>query len=162
MLEYPAYIERAAARWIETGTPGQERALARAIVRHVGRELASFGYDANEVDTLDLERDVARDLLQAKADALKAQQEAEQTDGLLARAAQIVRGAVAAARAKVTGFVQQALGLDRFRWVTKLDERVRPAHADLHGQVFAWRRGAPEEGRPGEPFGCRCSAEPVD
>lgn len=51
-----------------------------------------------------------------------------------------------------------AAGLDRFTWITQGDDRVRPAHEEIDGQVFDWATGAPSLGGalPGEPIACRC------
>ena len=49
----------------------------------------------------------------------------------------------------------KAAGVPRFMWQTMGDNRVRKAHAALHGQVFTWR-SAPE--LPGRAVRCRCRA----
>lgn len=54
---------------------------------------------------------------------------------------------------------QEQLGIDTFTWRTVKDNRVRPEHADLDGESFAWD-DPPLEGIPGEPINCRCYAEP--
>lgn len=55
---------------------------------------------------------------------------------------------------------QQALGLTSYIWRTSDDERVREEHAEREGEVFQWS-DPPEDGHPGQPIQCRCSAEPV-
>jgi len=55
---------------------------------------------------------------------------------------------------------QQSLGIEKFVWRTSGDERVRPEHDDLDGEVFSYD-DPPSEGLPGEPIQCRCTAEPV-
>lgn len=55
---------------------------------------------------------------------------------------------------------QVAAGLDRYRWRTMGDDRVRDEHAAREGQVFSWG-SPPIDGHPGEPVNCRCNAEPV-
>jgi SPP1 gp7 family putative phage head morphogenesis protein len=64
-----------------------------------------------------------------------------------------LNGQLAAAR-------QQEIGVSRFTWRTVHDERVREEHALLDGEVFDYD-SPPDEGLPGEPIMCRCSAEPV-
>jgi len=57
---------------------------------------------------------------------------------------------------------QQAAGIEKFKWVTMGDLRVRPKHQALNGRIFSWED--PEtggEGLPGEPIHCRCHAEAV-
>ncbi len=55
---------------------------------------------------------------------------------------------------------QTNAGVERYTWSTSHDERVRPEHAELDGQVFDWS-SPPEPGHPGEDFQCRCVALPV-
>jgi len=47
---------------------------------------------------------------------------------------------------------------EKYIWVTTGDEKVRPEHEELDGQVRSWY----DDPHPGEEFGCRCYAEPVD
>lgn len=54
---------------------------------------------------------------------------------------------------------QKALGVTGYIWRTVNDERVRDEHSDREGQHFEWD-DPPEDGHPGEPIQCRCSAEP--
>lgn len=59
---------------------------------------------------------------------------------------------------------QRAAGVESYRWSTSHDERVRPSHADLDGQVFSWDDPPivdEEEANPGEPIQCRCIALPI-
>lgn len=55
---------------------------------------------------------------------------------------------------------QRSAGIDSYTWSTSLDERVRPEHAKLEGQVFTWDN-PPEPGHPGDDFQCRCAAIPI-
>lgn len=55
---------------------------------------------------------------------------------------------------------QEASGITRYMWSTSKDERVRPTHRALEGQVFAWA-SPPPVGHPGQDFQCRCVAMPV-
>ena len=56
-------------------------------------------------------------------------------------------------------------GVQRYRWRTSNDERVRDYHADLNGKIFFWDEAIigpnGEKGNPKEYFGCRCTAEPI-
>ena len=49
----------------------------------------------------------------------------------------------------------------QYIWHTRQDDKVRSSHAAREGQVFAWG-SPPDDGHPGEPFNCRCWAEPVE
>ena len=55
---------------------------------------------------------------------------------------------------------QTAAGIRKFVWRTMEDERVREEHEALDGQEFSWD-DPPDEGMPGEPIQCRCTAEAV-
>ena len=58
-------------------------------------------------------------------------------------------------------------GVEKYKWSTSHDVRVRKDHKDLNGQVFSWSnppitdkaRGA--RNNPGEDYGCRCIAIPL-
>jgi SPP1 gp7 family putative phage head morphogenesis protein len=60
----------------------------------------------------------------------------------------------------------EAAGIRSYTWSTSLDERVRPMHADLEGQVFSYD-DPPETNEdgdtnnPGSDYRCRCVAIPV-
>lgn len=61
----------------------------------------------------------------------------------------------------------EEIGIRKYRWSTSHDERVRPDHRELNGEVFRFdqppitdkKRGA--RNNPGEDFGCRCIAIPL-
>ena len=55
--------------------------------------------------------------------------------------------------------LKQAGPTTHYVWRTRGDERVRLAHAENDGGLFAWD-DPPATGHPGEDFGCRCMAEP--
>lgn len=55
---------------------------------------------------------------------------------------------------------QRAIGITKYVWRTRGDNKVRTAHAANNGKLFEWRN-PPATGYPGEDFGCRCWAEPV-
>ena len=56
---------------------------------------------------------------------------------------------------------QQAQGYTHYIWHTQGDGKVRSRHAARDGQTFAWNN-PPAGGHPGEDYGCRCWAEPVE
>lgn len=55
---------------------------------------------------------------------------------------------------------QKEAGITSYIWSTSMDERVREDHALREGQTFRWD-DPPDDGHPGEPIQCRCSAIPV-
>lgn len=77
------------------------------------------------------------------------------------RARLIARDQIGKLYGATNAYRQQELGITSFIWRTSGDERVRDEHAALEGEEFQYPEGAPEEGIPGEPIQCRCSAEPV-
>lgn len=76
------------------------------------------------------------------------------------RARLIARDQVGKLYGQVNGARQRTLGVTRYVWRTVRDERVRSEHAEREGQTFSWD-DPPEDGHPGEPINCRCSAEPL-
>jgi hypothetical protein len=55
---------------------------------------------------------------------------------------------------------QRAVGCENYIWRSQDDTRVRARHADYDDNVFAYSR-PPDDGHPGQAYGCRCTAEPV-
>lgn len=76
------------------------------------------------------------------------------------RARLIARDQIGKIQGALNATRQQDLGIKSFTWMSVGDERVRPEHEDLNGKVFSYN-DLPDEGLPGEPIQCRCSAEPV-
>lgn len=76
------------------------------------------------------------------------------------RARLIARDQIGKLYGQTNAYRQQDLGIESFIWRTSGDERVREEHAALEGQEFRYD-DPPDEGLPGEPIQCRCSAEPV-
>jgi SPP1 gp7 family putative phage head morphogenesis protein len=60
-------------------------------------------------------------------------------------------------RQKLDEFRQKAAGVRQYIWATMGDDKVRPEHAALDGQVRDWT----DSPAPGEEPGCRCSAVPA-
>lgn len=66
----------------------------------------------------------------------------------------------------LTELRQRGVGVKRYTWRTSEDERVRPLHRQLDGNVYAWDK-PPVSGTngerlpPGMPIRCRCYAEPL-
>lgn len=75
------------------------------------------------------------------------------------RARLIARDQVGKLNGELNAARQQATGIKGFFWRTVGDERVRDEHDELDGKFFLWT-SPPEEGIPGEPINCRCTAEP--
>lgn len=73
------------------------------------------------------------------------------------RARRIARDQIHKLNAQLTEFRNRQLGVERYIWRTRLDERVRKLHADREGHTFRWD-SPPSDGHPGYPILCRCSA----
>ncbi len=76
------------------------------------------------------------------------------------RAALIAVDQVGKFNGRLTQLRQQSIGISQYRWRGVLDQRERPAHVAREGQVCRWD-DPPDDGNPGQPVRCRCSAEPV-
>lgn len=76
------------------------------------------------------------------------------------RARLVARDQLATLNHKVTRTRQETLGITEYRWITSMDERVRPEHAERNQKIFAWS-SPPEDGHPGEAINCRCVATPI-
>ncbi len=61
----------------------------------------------------------------------------------------------------------QEVGLNKYKWSTSHDVRVRHDHAILNGKIFSYdnppitNQLTGERSNPGEDFGCRCLAIPI-
>jgi SPP1 gp7 family putative phage head morphogenesis protein len=55
---------------------------------------------------------------------------------------------------------QTSIGINKYRWQTAEDERVRPTHRANDQKVFSWDNPPSETGHPGEDINCRCVAIP--
>ena len=53
---------------------------------------------------------------------------------------------------------QKEAGVEKYRWRTAADERVRPTHHANSARIFFWDQPPPETGHPGEDIQCRCVA----
>jgi len=95
----------------------------------------------------------------------------EEIEGLLedrvgvsrSRAELIARDQTLKLNSNVVQYRARAAGLSQYRWSGSLDERERPMHRELEGQVFSWD-DPPETNEdgdlnhPGEDCQCRCAA----
>lgn len=92
-----------------------------------------------------------------------AQQIMERLDVAESRAQLIARDQVLKFNGELAKTRQGAAGITSFTWYSSLDQRVRPSHRALHGQVFAWAALPVVDGQqasPGSPVQCRCIALP--
>lgn len=83
----------------------------------------------------------------------------ERTEVAESRANTIARDQVGKLNGTITQLRMESAGVKKYIWRTSLDERVRLDHKKREGETFYWS-DPPEDGHPGQPINCRCSAEP--
>ena len=84
----------------------------------------------------------------------------KQTEVETNRAVLIGSDQVGKLNGRLMEYWQRSAGITHYRWQTMMDDRVRPAHADRQGLIFAWDN-PPSDGHPGMAIRCRCVADPV-
>jgi SPP1 gp7 family putative phage head morphogenesis protein len=77
------------------------------------------------------------------------------------RAELIARDQIGKFQGQLTEKRQEELGIDRYRWRTAGDARVRESHEELDGTLQYWNDPPKGIGHPGQDYQCRCWAEPV-
>ena len=82
------------------------------------------------------------------------------------RAKLIARDQVNKLSGDLTKHHQKAAGINKYRWMTSRDERVRSRHANLDGQIFSWDKPPVSDKsgarfHPKQAINCRCDAVPV-
>lgn len=77
------------------------------------------------------------------------------------RANLIARDQTQKLNASLTRLRQQDVGIEKYEWMTSMDERVRPTHRENQGKVFEWARPPAKTGHPGHDVNCRCWASPI-
>lgn len=76
------------------------------------------------------------------------------------RAKLIARDQIGKLNGQLTELRQEQIGVTQYAWRGILDARERPEHVAREGKIFNWAN-PPDDGHPGEPINCRCTAEPV-
>lgn len=78
------------------------------------------------------------------------------------RARFIARDQAGSITGQLTERRHRAAGVTKFIWRDSNDIRVRDEHKDFDGKVFSYAEGAgPKKLKPGQDYGCRCTAEPI-
>lgn len=80
------------------------------------------------------------------------------------RAKLIARDQVAKITSSFNEVRQTSVGIKRYTWSTSHDERVRPSHQRMNGEICEWAHPPDVDGEavnPGEAVNCRCVAIPV-
>ncbi|MFZ7141574.1 phage minor head protein [Avibacterium avium] len=76
------------------------------------------------------------------------------------RATLIARDQIGKLNGRLTQLRQENIGVKSYIWRGSLDERERLLHVEREGKEFRWDN-PPDDGHPGQPILCRCSAEAV-
>ena len=85
----------------------------------------------------------------------------EQRYAITKRRSQLIaRDQVSKLNGQLTEYRHKEVGIERYRWVTAGDERVRSSHAELNNKIFSYNN-PPSVGNPGQPVQCRCVAQPL-
>lgn len=79
------------------------------------------------------------------------------------RADLIAEDQMASLNSDLTAMQNQSLGIKKYRWRTRRDERVRPRHKKLEGRIYKYGQSTDAEGGlpPGKPIRCRCAQEAI-
>lgn len=79
------------------------------------------------------------------------------------RAKVIARDQIAKLNSDMNRFRHQQADINKYRWRTSQDERVRPLHRSLDGKIYAYGEptGAEQGLPPGQPVLCRCIAQAI-
>lgn len=72
----------------------------------------------------------------------------------------IARDQMAKINSSFSQIRQEQAGIEKYEWLTSMDERVRDRHIPLNGNVYEWGKptGAEQGLPPGMPIQCRCVA----
>ena len=73
------------------------------------------------------------------------------------RAKLIARDQVNKFNGQLTQLRQQSAGIEKYRWWSAGDNRVRPRHQERDGNVYSWK----DSPIPGSEISCRCTGAPV-
>lgn len=148
--------EYTAAVGVEPVLNAQTRAVAEAFIK----ENVALIQDLTTKQLAQIEADVVQAIESGqRAEAIS--KAIRERSGMARRRADLIaRDQMGKAVSQLNQKRMQSLGVDKYIWRTVGDERVRDEHAARDGETFSWS-DPPEDGHPGEPINCRCSAEPV-
>ncbi len=133
---------------------GVVAALAGAAVAVAAARVAPAGTPAPEGLTAAIEESVRGNLARGALGAL------------LGSAIGVMTAWVLREHARAVAVIATAAGSERYMWVTRSDERVRPLHRELEATIQRWDdpplAGLPAfHGHPGAAGSCRCTPWPL-
>lgn len=144
---------------IGVALPVDEKGIASLLENHTADVVSKIRGLAAKA-TEEIAAEVRTAVLEGKRHEELAAEIAGRFEVSASRAAFIARNETGTLYGQITATRQKSAGVLRFIWRTSHDERVRPEHEALDGQIFEYA-DPPSIGVPGEDFNCRCYAEPV-
>ncbi|MBD7944722.1 minor capsid protein [Psychrobacillus sp. Sa2BUA9] len=112
----------------------------------------------------DIEEIVNEGVVKGSSIKLIRQQLMERVEVTQNRAQFIAIDQVGSILGQMTAQRHQNIGVEKFKWLTSADERVRETHKALNKKVFSYSDPPEVNGRsviPGEDYRCRCVAIPI-
>lgn len=112
-------------------------------------------------------KDVAHKVTSGMRQGMRHEELAEQIEERYgvseSKAKLIARDQINKFNGELTKHRQEDVGVEKYRWKSSGDNRVRDSHSDRDGKLFTWEEGTGISGdrHPGEAINCRCWAEPV-
>lgn len=104
---------------------------------------------------------VSEAVLSGKSSKALAKEMTDEFGVLQSRARLIARDQTAKWNGDLNRLRQTQAGIEKYRWRTSQDERVRPSHQAKEGETFSWDKPPADTGHPGQDYQCRCSAEAI-
>ena len=132
--------------------------------------------ERNQVNTLLRIQNLVTDADRQKMPEKEIQKAVQKEMELAQRSAEmLVRNQVTSLHARLMRLYQEDAGVEKYKWRSKGDSRVRDCHKEHDGKIYRWSDPPPDwydtksRGRvytgkyynPGEAFCCRCIAVPV-
>ncbi len=112
------------------------------------------------VDKTELGNAIERAVAGGESSSKLARELVDKFDLPLNKAKTIARDQIGKLNGQLNAARQQELGITKFRWRTREDNKVRPKHKERNRKVYGYE--APPAGNlPGEEPNCRCWPEPV-
>lgn len=157
-------VERAASAW-NKGLIGIAPAVSKRVIAGFRREQVDL-IRRLQGSQLDRVAKILREGAGLRVEEIAAQ--LQESFGIESRHADLIaRDQVVTLNAKITRDQHQKAGIERYRWSSSKDERVREEHADLDGEIFSYDdppvidASTGDRGHPGDAIQCRCVAVPV-
>ncbi len=127
------------------------------LAQNAAKRLATYWGKENLRLASEVESALLEGLERGQSPAQMAARLRERVGVSKSRATLIARNELGNASAAGAEATQRDAGIERYEWLTAQDDRVRPSHAALDGQIFSWD-DPPPEGPPGSDILCRCVA----